>query len=142
MDAATALPLWSKGDRVHGQRQGLPWALEVARDIGLHHGHHAVADGRLGLNTQRAKRSVLAPKEVHHQRDVADGAVGQPRLFEDHRWPVVLDQQVGDGACFVDDVDGARDAQHLAALLQVVHPPLEGPPCHGLLSVVLPLDLR
>jgi len=67
--------------------------------------------------------SVLIAKEVHSQRNVANGPVSKPWLFKDDGWAIVLHEEIGDGTGLKLNINGAADAQHLATLLKMLEPP-------------------
>ena len=66
---------------------------------------------------------VLIAKEVHCQRNVADGPVGKARLFKNDGRAVILYQKIGDCTGLKLDIDWPADAQHLATLLKMLKPP-------------------
>ena len=117
--------------RIAKEWQTLPRLPHVEADVGFHHRHHAVADLRFMGGAQRSQGSVVTAKSVHEQRDGGNCPVGQPRLFKQHGWTIVFDQQIGDGSRFVDHVHRAVDAKQFAPLFEVVHPPPQRLPCHG-----------
>ena len=123
--------LWRHGQCVAQQRQPFPRFAHVEADVRLHHRYHAVTNLGLVRGAQSSKGSVVAPKGVHEQRDGGNAPVGQARLFKQHRRAVVLDQEVRNGTCFIDDINRSVDSQEFISLFEMIHPPPQGLPSHG-----------
>jgi hypothetical protein len=66
----------------------------------------------------------LTTKQVHCQRDIADGAVWESWFLEKYRRSIVLDKQVSDCPSLKLDVNGAGYTKEFISLLKMLEPPL------------------